>query len=182
MPPMPPDGLSGGFFVEKPPAGQINWQKPAYVCRENRLYGLNPEKGRIRMKGLRKIAAVFCCACLLVGFSGMGVLADGDGAASHEPPGLITDESDGESAVSLIQEGEEEWIATGTVPADAGALEVGGKGAVLMELSSGQVLFQEAAAILHDEQKRLSMARSMGELGILDATERIYQTILAIDQ
>lgn len=117
MPPMPPDGLSGGFFVEKPPAGQINWQKPAYVCRENRLYSLNPEKGRIRMKGLRKIAAVFCCACLLVGFSGMGVLADGDGAASHEPPGLYTDESDGESAVSLIQEGEEEWIATrnGTV-------------------------------------------------------------------
>lgn len=60
--------------------------------------------------------------------------------------------------------------------------EHGGARVVLEKDSSGQVLFQEAAAILHDEQKRLSMARSMGELGILDATERIYQTILAIDQ
>ena len=168
MPPMPPDGLSGGFFVEKPPAGQINWQKPAYVCRENRLYSLNPEKGRIRMKGLRKIAAVFCCACLLVGFSGMGVLADGDGAASHEPPGLITDESDGESAVSLIQEGEEEWIATGTVPADAGALEVGGKGAVLMELSSGQVLFEKNP---HEKLPIASVTKIMTLLLVMEALD-----------
>ncbi len=168
MPPMPPDGLSGGFFVEKPLAGQINWQKPAYVCRENRLYSLNPEKGRIRMKGLRKIAAVFCCVCLLVGFSGMGVLADGDGAASHEPPGLITDESDGESAVSLIQEGEEEWIATGTVPTDAGALEVGGKGAVLMELSSGQVLFEKNP---HEKLPIASVTKIMTLLLVMEALD-----------
>lgn len=64
---------------------------------------------------------------------------------------------------------------------NARELERCGAARVVIEKdSSGQLLFQEAAAILHDGQRQAAMAHSMAEMGILDATERIYQTILSI--
>ncbi len=64
---------------------------------------------------------------------------------------------------------------------NARALEEAGGAVVLTEPeSSGQALFQAACAILHDEEKRTKMAKNMAALGIRDATERIYQTILSI--
>ena len=58
--------------------------------------------------------------------------------------------------------------------------EAGGASVLLEKDSSGQALFQAACAVLHDEPRRLNMERAMASLGIRDATERIYQTVLEI--
>ena len=64
---------------------------------------------------------------------------------------------------------------------NARVLEAAGGAAVLLEKdSSGQALFQTACAILRDEARRKDMEAAMASLGIRDATERIYQTILEI--
>ena len=64
---------------------------------------------------------------------------------------------------------------------NARVLETAGGAAVLVEQdSSGQVLFQTACGILHDSGKLADMERNMAKLGIRDATERIYGTILEI--
>ena len=64
---------------------------------------------------------------------------------------------------------------------NARVLESAGAAAVVLEQdSSGQVLFQTACSILHDEARRAAMEEAMGALGIRDAAERIYQTILEI--
>lgn len=64
---------------------------------------------------------------------------------------------------------------------NARALEAAGGAVVLTEKdSSGQALFQAACGILHDEARRCSMEAAMSALGIRDAAERIYQTILEV--
>lgn len=64
---------------------------------------------------------------------------------------------------------------------NARVLEKAGGARVLLEKdSSGQELFRLACGILHDPKRRKTMARSMGKLGVPDATERIYQTVLKI--
>ena len=66
---------------------------------------------------------------------------------------------------------------------NARVLEEAGGAAVLLEKdSSGQALFQAACGILRDPEKRAGMETAMAALGIRDATERIYQTILEIAQ
>ncbi len=44
----------------------------------------------------------------------------------------------------------------------------------------GKRLFTAAAEILHDEGKRLEMERNMAALGVRDATERIYETVMSL--
>ena len=64
---------------------------------------------------------------------------------------------------------------------NARALEEAGGAAVLLEKdSTGQALFQSACGILHDEERRAGMERAMAALGIRDAAERIYQTVLEV--
>jgi len=64
---------------------------------------------------------------------------------------------------------------------NARVLEEAGGAVVLLEKdSTGQVLFQTACGILHDTAKRAEMEQNMAALGIRDAAERIYQTILEI--
>ena len=64
---------------------------------------------------------------------------------------------------------------------NARVLESAGAAAVVLEKdSSGQLLFQTACGILHDDARRAAMAKAMADLGIRDAAERIYQTILEI--
>ena len=46
--------------------------------------------------------------------------------------------------------------------------------------SSGQVMFQMASGILRDAARRAEMEKNMAALGIRDATERIYETIMEI--
>ena len=64
---------------------------------------------------------------------------------------------------------------------NARALEEAGGAVVLTEPeSTGEKLYQAACGILRDDSKREMMERRMAALGIRDATERIYQTILSI--
>jgi len=56
--------------------------------------------------------------------------------------------------------------------------EVGGAKVLLEKDSSGMTMFQTACSILHDGQLRREMEKNMASIGIRDATERIYQTIL----
>lgn len=66
---------------------------------------------------------------------------------------------------------------------NARVLEEAGGAAVLLEKDcSGQALFQAACGILHDGARRAEMEKAMASLGIRDATERIYQTVLDICQ
>ena len=64
---------------------------------------------------------------------------------------------------------------------NARVLEEAGGAAVLLEPEcSGQQMFQTSCGILRDAQKQADMEKAMASLGIRDATERIYQTILEI--
>ena len=64
---------------------------------------------------------------------------------------------------------------------NARALEAAGGAVVLPERDcSGQALYQAACGILHDEVRRTGMERAMAALGIRDAGERIWQTVLEI--
>lgn len=66
---------------------------------------------------------------------------------------------------------------------NARALEEAGGAVLLLEpVCSGQALFQAACGILHDETRRQSMEAAMAALGIRDAAERIYQTVLEIQK
>ncbi len=66
---------------------------------------------------------------------------------------------------------------------NARALEEAGGAVVLLEKDcSGQTMFQAACGILHDDARRINMEKAMASLGIRDATERIYQTVLEICQ
>ncbi|MEG1917962.1 MAG: UDP-N-acetylglucosamine--N-acetylmuramyl-(pentapeptide) pyrophosphoryl-undecaprenol N-acetylglucosamine transferase [Oscillospiraceae bacterium] len=64
---------------------------------------------------------------------------------------------------------------------NARALEEQGGAQVLQEADcDGKKLFAAAAAILHDPNRQEAMARAMSSLGILDAPERIYDTVIAL--
>ena len=55
-------------------------------------------------------------------------------------------------------------------------------GAVVLteEQATGEALYQETAAILNDDGRRRAMAKAMAGLGIPDATERIYNTLVSL--
>ena len=66
---------------------------------------------------------------------------------------------------------------------NARALETAGGAVVLSERDcTGQTLYQAACGILHDGVRRAGMERAMASLGIRDAGERIWQTILEITE
>ena len=56
----------------------------------------------------------------------------------------------------------------------------GGACLIREEESSGDKLYRTARDILDSPTRRASMSRGMAELGILDATERIYQTVMEL--
>ena len=64
---------------------------------------------------------------------------------------------------------------------NARLLEKHGGAVVITEPeSTGDGLYKAVEAILSDNEKRISMARAMKELGIPDATARIYDTVMAL--
>ena len=77
------------------------------------------------MKSWKKCLAGLLCGILLTGQ-----------AAAAGAPALITDEEEGQTAAELLKEDTPAWVTTDTLPADGAALEIGGKSAVLMELST----------------------------------------------
>ena len=64
---------------------------------------------------------------------------------------------------------------------NANALGDHGAALVLAEEGlDGKKLFTAAAGILHDEAKRAAMEKNMASLGVRDATERIYETVMSL--
>lgn len=64
---------------------------------------------------------------------------------------------------------------------NARLLETHGGAVVITEPeATGGGLYDAVSAILSDSEKRTSMAQAMKELGIPDATERIYDTVMAL--
>ena len=66
--------------------------------------------------------------------------------------------------------------------ADALCREMQGGGAALLleKHATGDALYDAARGILDDPEKRASMSRAMAELGIPDATERIFRAVMAL--
>ena len=64
---------------------------------------------------------------------------------------------------------------------NARILEQHGGAVVLLEAdASGEALYRAAAGILRDPQRQADMSRGMAELGIRDATQRLYDTVMSI--
>ena len=64
---------------------------------------------------------------------------------------------------------------------NARILEKHGGAVLLLEPEcTGDKLFETARDILASDERRASMSRGMAELGILDATERIYRTVMEL--
>lgn len=64
---------------------------------------------------------------------------------------------------------------------NANALGDHGAALVLAEEGlDGKQLFTAASGILHDADKRAAMERNMASLGVKDATERIYETVMSL--
>ena len=64
---------------------------------------------------------------------------------------------------------------------NARILEQHGGAVVLLEAdASGEALYRAASGILRDPERQADMSRGMAELGIPDATERIYRTVMAL--
>lgn len=111
------------------------------------------------MKRLKKGLACLLCLALL--------LPNALWAAAEEPPLLIAEEGSGESAEELIQESADDvWLPVDTVPTEAAALEVGGKSAILMDQTSGTVLFEKNA---HEKLAIASVTKVMTLLLVMEA-------------
>ena len=64
---------------------------------------------------------------------------------------------------------------------NARILEQHGGAVVLLEAdASGEALYRAASGILRDPQRQADMSRGMAELGIRDATKRLYDTVMSI--
>ena len=64
---------------------------------------------------------------------------------------------------------------------NARILEQHGGAVVLLEAdASGEALYRAASGILRDPQRQADMSRGMAELGIRDATRRLYDTVMSI--
>ena len=64
---------------------------------------------------------------------------------------------------------------------NARILEQHGGAVVLLEAeASGEALYRTARDILRDPQRQADMSRGMAELGIRDATKRLYDTVMSI--
>lgn len=114
------------------------------------------------MKRLKKGLACLLCLALL--------LPNALWAAAEEPPLLIVEEGSGESAEELIQESADDvWLPVDTVPTEAAALEVGGKSAILMDQTSGTVLFEKNA---HEKLAIASVTKVMTLLLVMEALDQ----------
>ena len=109
----------------------------------------------------RRALAGLICAAMFLGAA--------PAAWAEEAPAIIAEQGSGENAADLIKESEEVWLPASTVPADAAALEVGGKSAVLMELSSGKVLFEKNA---HEKLAIASVTKVMTLLLVMEAIDK----------
>ena len=117
------------------------------------------------MKSWKKCLAGLLCGILLTGQ-----------AAAAGAPALITDEEEGQTAAELLKEDTPAWVTTDTLPAAGAALEIGGKSAVLMELSSGKVLYEK------NPHEKLAIASVTKIMTLLLVMEALDSDIIKIDE
>lgn len=97
------------------------------------------------MKRMRSLAAMGMCGVLL--FTGTTAVV------AEDIPAIIAEQESGEDIAALIAETEAEaWAEPVTSPTTAASLEIGGKGAILMDAGSGEILYER------DAHKRLPIA------------------------
>lgn len=110
-------------------------------------------------KWKRGLAAVLCGALLAAGIPA---------AVAEDIPAIIAEQDSGENIADLIAETEaEEWAQPVTAPTTAKSLEIGGKGAILMDAASGEVLYER------DAHKRLPIASVTKVMTLLLVMEAI---------
>ncbi|HBT65703.1 MAG TPA: D-alanyl-D-alanine carboxypeptidase [Ruminococcaceae bacterium] len=115
-----------------------------------------------RIQKWRKFLSVLVCAAIV----GM---AFAPSASAQQTGNIIIDVESGETAEELMSEDTPVWASQQVaVPTDAKALDVGGKSAVLMELSSGQVLFEKNS---HEKLPIASVTKIMTMLLIMEAAD-----------
>ncbi len=96
---------------------------------------------------------------------------------AEQAPAVIIDTEAGETQEQATSEEVPAWAAAeADAPAEASALEIGGKSAILIELSSGQVLFEKNP---HEKLPIASVTKVMTLLLIMEA---IDQGTLAYDE
>ncbi len=106
-----------------------------------------------------------CLAGLLCGILLTGCLP----ALAEEAPAVIVDQESGETAEELMREDPDEvWAPVDTVPTEATGLEVGGKSAVLLELSSGRILYEKNS---HEKLAIASVTKIMTLLLVMEALD-----------
>ena len=112
-----------------------------------------------KAKGKRWLAAV--CAAMMTAAGALPARADGGGTQ------IIVDTEAGETAAQATSEEAPVWAAADeAVPTDASSLVIGGKSAMLIELSSGQVLFEKNP---HEKLPIASVTKVMTLLLIMEA-------------
>lgn len=100
--------------------------------------------------------------CLVLALGGSVV------QAAEKAPEWMYEIESGEKVDKLIKEDEEAWAPVGPVPAEAAALEVGGKSAVLMDVAGGNILFEKNS---HEKLPIASVTKIMTLLLVMEAIE-----------
>ena len=100
--------------------------------------------------------------CLVLALGGSVV------RAAEKAPEWMYEIESGEKVDKLIKEDEETWAPVGPVPAEAAALEVGGKSAVLMDVAGGNILFEKNS---HEKLPIASVTKIMTLLLVMEAIE-----------
>ena len=112
-------------------------------------------------RGKRWLAGLLCAA--------MTLTAGGLPAWAEGAPSVIIDTESGETQAQATSEEVPAWASSdGVVPTEAAALEVGGKSAILIEMSSGQVLFEKNP---HEKLPIASVTKVMTLLLIMEAVD-----------
>ena len=115
------------------------------------------------MKQLKKMLAALLCAAVTAMAGAPSVLA-------KQADNIIIDTESGETVEQIMDDAVPAWASSGAaVPADTKALDIGGKSAVLIELSSGQVLYEKNS---HEKLPIASVTKVMTLLLIMEAVDK----------
>ncbi|HHV51342.1 MAG TPA: D-alanyl-D-alanine carboxypeptidase [Clostridiales bacterium] len=118
------------------------------------------------MKLFGKILAAVVCAAFIMAAAPYALAEE---AVTTQSKKIIIDTESGETEKELLSDSIPAWAAgEPSVPANADAIEIGGKSAVLIELSSGQVLYEKNP---HERLPIASVTKIMTMLLIMEAVD-----------
>lgn len=121
------------------------------------------------MKGWAKRLAAVLCAVLTITFGASPALAEQTGTAAKTTGTVIIDSESGETLGQLTDDSVPAWAsADETMTTDAGTLQIGGKSAILIEQSSGKILYEKN---VHQKLPIASVTKVMTLLLIMEAID-----------